>query len=109
MKEKTLRVLEFNKVKEKLKTYAITESGKRLVDGLTPYSSIYEVRKKLEESNEALDLLIRKGAPPFEGLFDTREALERAGKSGILTPGQRLRIGVMLRCSRRFKEYIERK
>ena len=109
MKEKTLRVLEFNKVKEKLKTYAITESGKRLVDGLTPYSSIYEVRKKLEESNEALDLLIRKGAPPFEGLFDTREALERAGKGGILTPGQLLRIGGMLRCSRRFKEYIERK
>ena len=109
MKEKTLRVLEFNKVKEKLKTYAITESGKRLVDDLTPYSSIYEVRKKLEESNEALDLLIRKGAPPFEGLFDTREALERAGKGGILTPGQLLRIGGMLRCSRRFKEYIERK
>lgn len=109
MKEKTLRVLEFNKVKEKLKTYAITESGKRLVDGLTPYSSIYEVRKKLEESNEALDLLIRKGAPPFEGLFDTREALERAGKGGILTAGQLLRIGGMLRCSRRFKEYIERK
>lgn len=109
MKEKTLRVLEFNKVKEKLKTYAITESGKRLVDDLTPYKSIYEVKNKLEESNEALDILIRKGAPPFEGLFDTREALERAGKGGVLTAGQLLRIGGMLRCSRRFKEYIERK
>lgn len=109
MKEKTLRVLEFNKVKEKLKTYAITESGKNLVEQLTPYKSIYEVKNKLEESNEALDILIRKGAPPFEGLFDTREALERAGKGGVLTAGQLLRIGGMLRCSRRFKEYIERK
>ena len=109
MKEKTLRVLEFNKVKDKLKTYAITESGKRLVEQLTPYKSIYEVRNKLEESNEALDILIRKGAPPFEGLFDTREALERAGKGGVLTAGQLLRVGGMLRCSRRFKEYIERK
>lgn len=109
MKEKTLRVLEFNKVKDKLKTYAITESGKKLIDELTPYKSIYEVKNKLEESNEALDILIRKGAPPFEGLFDTREALERAGKGGVLTAGQLLRIGGMLRCSRRFKEYIERK
>ena len=109
MKEKTLRVLEFNKVKDKLKTYAITESGKRLVEQLTPYKSIYEVKNKLEESNEALDILIRKGAPPFEGLFDTREALERAGKGGVLTAGQLLRVGGMLRCSRRFKEYIERK
>ena len=109
MKEKTLRVLEFNKIKDKLKTYAITESGKKLVEQLTPYKSIYEVKNKLEESNEALDILIRKGAPPFEGLFDTREALERAGKGGVLTAGQLLRIGGMLRCSRRFKEYIERK
>ena len=109
MKEKTLRVLEFNKVKDKLKTYAITESGKRLVEQLTPYKSIYEVKNKLEESNEALDILIRKGAPPFEGLFDTREALERAEKGGVLTAGQLLRVGGMLRCSRRFKEYIERK
>ena len=109
MNEKTLRVLEFNKVKDKLKTYAITESGKRLVEQLIPYKSIYEVKNKLEESNEALDILIRKGAPPFEGLFDTREALERAGKGGVLTAGQLLRVGGMLRCSRRFKEYIERK
>lgn len=109
MKEKTLRVLEFNKVKDKLKTYAITESGKNLVEKLTPYKSIYEVKNKLEESNEALDILIRKGAPPFEGLFDTREALERVGKGGVLTAGQLLRVGGMLRCSRRFKEYIERK
>lgn len=109
MKEKTLRVLEFNKVKDILRKYAITESGKRLVDELSPYKSIYEVKNKLEESNEALDILIRKGAPPFEGLFDTREALERAGKGGVLTAGQLLRIGGMLRCARRFKEYIERK
>ena len=109
MKEKTLRVLEFNKIKHKLRSYAITESGKRLVDELAPYKSIFEVKNKLEESNEALDILIRKGAPPFEGLFDTREALERAGKGGVLTAGQLLRIGGMLRCSRRFKEYIERK
>ncbi|CUO60428.1 endonuclease MutS2 [Clostridium disporicum] len=109
MKEKTLRVLEFNKIKHKLRSYAITESAKRLVDELAPYKSIFEVKNKLEESNEALDILIRKGAPPFEGLFDTREALERAGKGGVLTAGQLLRIGGMLRCSRRFKEYIERK
>ena len=41
MKEKTLRVLEFNKVKDILRKYAITESGKRLVDELSPYKSIY--------------------------------------------------------------------
>lgn len=109
MKEKTLRVLEFNKVKDRLRGYAITASGKQLVDNLSPYESSFEVKNKLEESNEALDILIRKGAPPFEGLHDTKEAIERASKGGTLTPGQLLRIGGMLRCARRFREYIERK
>ena len=109
MKEKTLKVLEFNKIKDIVKKYALTKGGKDLVDKLEPYNSIYEVEKRLMETNEALEILIAKGAPPFEGLHDTKEAIERAGKGGVLTPGQLLRISGMLRCSRRFKEYIERK
>jgi DNA mismatch repair protein MutS2 len=109
MKDKTLRLLEFDKVKDRLRGYAITTSGKELVDNLSPYESSFEVKNKLEESNEALDILIRKGAPPFEGLYDTKEAIERASKGGTLTPGQLLRIGGMLRCARRFRDYLERK
>ena len=109
MKERTLRILEFNKIKDKVEKYAITSSGKEMVHSLEPFKSTYEVEKKLEETNEALELLITKGAPPFEGLYDTREALERAAKGGILTPEQLLKIGGMLRASRRFKEYMNRK
>ena len=109
MKERTLRILEFNKVKIKLRSYAVTSGGKELIDALSPYKSIYEVENKLEETNEALDILIKKGIPPFEGLHETKEELERAGKGGTLNPGQLMKIGAMLRCSRRFKEYISRK
>lgn len=109
MKERTLRILEFNKVKSKLKNYAITKGGKEIAESLSPYTSIYEVEKKLEETNEALDILIRKGTPPFEGLHETSEEIGRASKGGTLNPGQLMKIGSMLRCSRRFKEYVSRK
>lgn len=109
MKERTLRILEFNKVKSKLKNYAITKGGKEIAESLSPYTSIYEVEKKLEETNEALDILIRKGIPPFEGLHETSEEIGRASKGGTLNPGQLMKIGSMLRCSRRFKEYVSRK
>ena len=109
MEERTLRVLEFNKIKEKLKEYAITHGGKNLIDNLIPYDTVFEVKNKLKESNEALDLLITKGNPPFEGLFDVREGVERAKKGGVLSAGQLLKIGGMLKCSRRFKEYIYRR
>ncbi|MDU6097745.1 MAG: hypothetical protein E6644_01155, partial [Peptoniphilus harei] len=69
-----------NKVKDKLRSYAVTSGGKELIDALSPYNSIYEVENKLEETNEALDILIKKGAPPFEGLHETKEELERSKK-----------------------------
>ncbi|MBB6716291.1 endonuclease MutS2 [Clostridium gasigenes] len=106
MQEKSLRVLEFNKIKEKLKFYAVTSGGKELIDNLMPYNTCFEVRNKLKESNEALDILIKKGSPPFEGLYDVRDGLNRAEKDGVLTAEQLLRIGAMLRCARRFKDYI---
>lgn len=109
MQERTLKVLEFNKIKEKLKEYAITTGSKDIIEKLEPCETIYEARKKLKETDEALDLLITKGNPPFEGLHDVKEGVERAKKGGILSAGQLLKIGGMLKCSRRFKDYISRR
>lgn len=108
MNERTFRVLEFQKIKENLKKYSKTQGGKALIDKLTPYETKYEVEIALKETKEALDMLVTKGAPPFEGLYDVREGLQRADKGGVLSPGQLLRIGNMLKCSRRFKKYVER-
>ncbi len=109
MEERTLKILEFNKIKEKIKDYAVTKGGKSLVDELKPYDTIFEVKNKLKETEEALNLLITKGNPPFEGLHDVKDAVERAKKGGILSAGQLLKIGGMLKCSRRFKDYISRR
>lgn len=107
--EKALRVLEFNKIKEKIKNYANTGAAKELIDRLEPYDNIFEVREHLEETKEAFMLLIKKGSPPFEGIYDVREAISRVEKGSSLMPGQLLRIAQMLRCARRFKDYVNRK
>ncbi|GKU23934.1 endonuclease MutS2 [Clostridium folliculivorans] len=109
MNEKALRILEFNKVKEEIKKYALTGASKDTIDELAPYENIHEVKEHLQETKEALTLLQKKGAPPFEGLYDVREAITRAGKGGTLNPGQLLKIGNMVRCARRFIDFIKRK
>lgn len=109
MNEKALRVLEFNKIKEKIKNYANTGAAKELIDRVEPYDNIFEVREHLEETKEAFMLLIKKGSPPFEGIYDVREAISRVEKGSSLMPGQLLRIAQMLRCARRFKDYVNRK
>lgn len=106
MNAKTFRVLEYDKVKEILKKYTATKAGKDIIDRLQPYNNLYEIREHLEESKEALQLLVTKGAPPFEGIYDVRESLLRAKKNSTLMPVEILRIGNMLRSSRRFKEYV---
>ncbi|MBC2580259.1 endonuclease MutS2 [Clostridium sp. DJ247] len=106
MNQRSLRILEFNKIKDKLKKYTNTGAAKDLIEDLKPYDNVYEVKEHLEETREALKLLFTKGSPPFEGVYDVREGISRAEKGSILVPGQLLKIAALLRCARRFKEYV---
>ena len=108
MNERSLRILEFNKIKEKIKKYARTNAAKAKVEDLEPYDNIYEINNKLEETNEALEILISKGNPPLEGLADIHEGIERAKKGGTLSPGQLLKVGGMLKATRNMKEFFKR-
>lgn len=109
MNDKALRVLEFNKIKEELKKYTTTSAGKDIIEELVPYDNAFEVREHIEETREAFELLIKKSAPPFEGLYDIREGIGRAQRGFSLLPVQLLRIANLLRCARRFKDYISHK
>ncbi|BAQ14784.1 putative recombination and DNA strand exchange inhibitor protein [Clostridium botulinum] len=109
MKDKSIKVLEFNKIQEFLKNYTCTKAAKDIIEDLKPYDSVYEVREHLEETKEAFKLLITKGAPPFEGVYDIRSGISLAEKGSTLLPGQLLKIAAVLRCARRFKEYINHK
>lgn len=108
MNEKSLKILEFNKIKDKIKKYARTNAGKEKILNLVPYDNIYEINNKLDETYEALEVILEKGNPPLEGLFDIYEGVERAKKGGTLTPGQLLKIGSTLRAARNMKEFFKR-
>lgn len=106
MNEKSLTKLEFDKVKEMVKKYALSEAGKELIENISPYGEIYEVKRSLNEVREALKLIDLKGNPPFEGLYDVRAGIERAGKGGILTAETLLKIASLLRSSRLLARYV---
>lgn len=109
MNNKVLRVLEFTKIREEVEKYAITKSAKELIMNLKPYDSMYDVIEHLQETKEAMELLTKKGNPPFQGLYDIKEGLIRAEKGGVLGTTILLRIGNMLRAARRCSEFLKRK
>lgn len=109
MNEKSLEILEFNKIKKKIEEYTNTGAAKDIIEDLKPYDNIYAVRQHLEETREAFKLLVIKGEVPFDGVYDVRTGITMAKKGSVLMPIQILRIGAVLRSARRFKKYISHK
>ncbi|WP_039656327.1 endonuclease MutS2 [Clostridium tyrobutyricum] len=109
MNEKSLEILEFNKIKKRIEEYTNTVAAKDIIEDLKPYDNIYAVRQHLEETREALKLLVIKGEAPFDGVYDVRTGITMAKKGSVLMPIQILRIGAVLRSARRFKKYISHK
>ena len=106
MNPKSLTKLEFDKIKDIIKTSCVSGAGADLIGALEPFATIVEARRALDEVEEALQLLSVKGAPPFEGVFDVRDAISRAGKGSVLNPGALLKISNILRSARLFQRYV---
>jgi len=107
MNDKTLRVLEYHKIIEKVAEKAESELGKEMVRNIRPSTDINEVQYLQNETEEALKLLIKKGSPPLYGIQDISRELKMAEIGGVLTPGGLLRVSDSLRVARGLKNYLK--
>lgn len=106
MNQRNLHKLEFDKITEKIKAYAVSAPGKERVGELQPFVSRVEIERALAETLDAQNLLQAKGSAPFEGVFDVRGALSYIGKGGTTTADHLLHIANILKSARLFKEYV---
>ena len=83
--EKTLSILEFDKICKMLADCAPTEGAKLLAQRLTPSADITEVLRRLHRTTDAKRLCDAKGMPSFGAVKDVSEACERAAKGAMLT------------------------
>lgn len=107
MNARSLEKLELNKIKDEIRRGVVSSAGGDLVDALAPFNNVVEANRALDEVNEALQLLSAKGSAPFEGVFDVRDQISRAGKGSTLNPGGLLKISNILRSARLFLPYIQ--
>ncbi|MFH5835394.1 endonuclease MutS2 [Proteiniclasticum sp. C24MP] len=106
MKDKNLNKLEFNKIKEKIKSYAVSSPGKEGIESLSPLSAAAEIERALEETREALSLLVEKGSAPFEGVYDVRSSIAYIAKGGTASAEFLLKIANVMKSARHFKDYV---
>ncbi|MDD2447645.1 MAG: endonuclease MutS2 [Tissierellia bacterium] len=107
MNTKSLKVLEFNKIKELLINKAESQLGKNLANEIEPIRDIGEISMLQQETEEALTLLIKRGNPPLYGINSILLEIRRAEKGGALSPNGLLKVSDSLRVSRGLKSYMK--
>ncbi|MCK5388454.1 MAG: endonuclease MutS2, partial [Candidatus Izimaplasma sp.] len=79
-------LLEFNKIKATILTYAQTSLGKDIVSEIMPSNNFLEIERKLKESSHALKIITQYKEPPFGGIRDLTKTLKKAKINSILKP-----------------------
>ncbi|MDR5708225.1 MAG: endonuclease MutS2 [Armatimonadota bacterium] len=102
MDERTLRVLEFSKIRDRLRQLVETAVGAELGVELGPATDFREVQERLGETAEAR-LLLREGELPLRGVHDLRPHLARTRIGGALAPDDLLQVLQTARTARKVK------
>lgn len=105
MEERTLKVLEFDKIIKKLMSSCVSDLGKEIAESLKPQMDYLKVNAILNETSDGVSFVVRKGSPPMGGIHDIRNSLKRVEIGAVLNPGELLRVADTLRAARNLKNY----
>ena len=109
MDSKTLQVLEYNKVRERLKAFCDFSASMELALALEPTDSFDLAIARLAETTEARSLFSTNDNIGIGGAHDIRQAVDLAARGGVLDPEQLLDIKSTLISCRELKKSLERK
>jgi DNA mismatch repair protein MutS2 len=108
MEKRTLRILEFDKIKERIRTRAACSLGKERLSELKPCESMIEANLELETVDEAIQVLYRTGTLPFGGITDIRQAVQKAAIGGTLSGETLIAIANFIAGGRNIRHSIEK-
>lgn len=103
--EKTLKTLEFDKIRAMLAESCPTAGAAELARGLIPAEHGDQARKRQTRTTDAKRLSDAKGMPSFGTVADVGDVCERAQKGAVLTPRELMDVAAVLRVSRGLLDY----
>ncbi len=105
--KRVLKILEFDKILERLQTYTESEQVKKRIYRLEPFSDPEDAREAQKETTEAASTLLKLGSPPVNlAVADPRGSAKRAEQGGTLTARELMDISRLLYAARRMKAYL---
>lgn len=106
--QRASKTLEFDKVLVELKKLASASITSEYIDQVEISTQYEVVKNRLNETNEALKLIIAKGEPQLFGIVDIRAIIKRTEIGGSLTAASLLQVSDFLRVSRGLKTYLKK-
>lgn len=104
--EKTIYSLEFNKIREILKGFAVSQSGKKSILSMMPAEGISTVNILLDEVYQADKILYEYAESPDFSFDDIKEVIDKADKNITLTMSELLKVARVMKISRLAAESI---
>lgn len=108
MNAKVRKVLEFDKILEKLSFFAASAKAKETIMDIEPYGDKGYIQELLDEVEEAEKVLFVHSVSPSFNFDDISTSLERASVLSVLSIGEILKIGRVLRLSRNLQASIQK-
>ncbi len=106
--KQAIQILEFNKIKQTVDSLCACSLGQKRVEYLTPSVDEKQVEYALNQSEEALRIILTLGEAPLGGVTDITEAIKRAKISAMLSAQELLSISRLLYAVSQLKAFAER-
>lgn len=107
MNDRTLHVLEFDKVISLLQEQTSTIVGKNIVNDMKPSTNLTYIETMQEETDEAVHILRLNKSIPLAHVTDVSNEIERSQIGSMLDPDSCLAIAQMIYVGRNIKSFIE--
>lgn len=107
MNERTLQVLEFDKVLQLLKEETSTLIGKELVEQVKPLPTFDEVLHLQDETDEAVRIIQLNQSIPLAHVENIADYIQRSKIGSILAPEACLHVAQVIYVGRNIKNFIE--
>ncbi len=106
--KKVLKILEFDKILDRLAGYTQSEQVRRRIYKLEPYRDVKTASAAQRETTEAVSTLLKLGTPPVSlSAADVRGSVRRAAQGGVLTARELIDISRVLYIARRMRSYLD--
>ena len=100
------QTLEFDKILNRAKEYAVLEETKENIRSLQAETSLGAVSRLLSQTEAAMSLLVKAGSPPIDAFGEMRAIIKRLSIGGSLSQKELLSTASLLKSSRSLKEYF---